>query len=214
METLVGAIRLQPPSCHCERSHRGCSPLNAVLGPTEGSKQPDVDKVAIKLTREIRYETTCELSQALTGLPLRAHTAHEVAPEVAASLGGLDVVPSREAFAATIAAVAATHTWRPILVLGIDGADGPTRPETANSRRRGRKRARAKCARWTGEWRAAKGFRCYLSGRRALAGPSGRLASRGAGTLVCDGGWSALDLEAGAGAVPIGGGDFGQLPLP
>jgi hypothetical protein len=53
----------------------------------------------------------------------------------------------------------APQTWRPLVVRAIDGADGPTRPETAKGRRPGRKEARAKRARWTGQWRKAKGFR-------------------------------------------------------
>jgi hypothetical protein len=49
-----------------------------------------------------------------------------------------------------------------MLVLAIDGAEVPTRPETAKGRRPGRKKVRAKRARWTGEWQEAKGFRCDL----------------------------------------------------
>jgi hypothetical protein len=74
----------------------------------------------------------------------------------------LEVAPSREDLAARIAAVATGQTWRPILVLAIDGAAVPTRPATAQGRRPGRKKVRAKRARWTGEWREAKGFRFYL----------------------------------------------------
>jgi hypothetical protein len=74
----------------------------------------------------------------------------------------LDVAPSRAEILAKITAVAAGQPWRPILVLAIDGADVPTRPETAKGGRPGRKRTRAKRARWTGEWREAKGFRFYL----------------------------------------------------
>ena len=48
------------------------------------------------------------------------------------------------------------------MVLAIDGADIPTRPETAKGRRPGRKKKRAKRARWKGQWREAKGFRFYL----------------------------------------------------
>jgi transposase InsO family protein len=81
---------------------------------------------------------------------------------VADGLGVLEVAPTREEIAAQIAAVAAGRRWRPILVLAIDGADVPTRPEAARGRRRGRKRQRAKRARWTGQWREAKGFRYYL----------------------------------------------------
>jgi len=58
--------------------------------------------------------------------------------------------------------VAKGKKWRPILALVIDGADVPTRPETAKGRRPGRKKKRARRARWKGQWREAKGFRFYL----------------------------------------------------
>jgi hypothetical protein len=74
----------------------------------------------------------------------------------------LDVAPSREEILAKITAVATGQPWRPILVLALDGAEVPTRPETAKGRRPGRRKTRAHRARWTGEWREAKGFRFYL----------------------------------------------------
>src|SRR4029434_5278855 len=74
----------------------------------------------------------------------------------------LDVGPSREEVLAKIAAVAAGRRWRPIGVLAIDGAELPTRPEEAKGHRPGRKKQRAKRARWQGQWREAKGFRFYL----------------------------------------------------
>jgi hypothetical protein len=46
-------------------------------------------------------------------------------------------------------------------VLALEGAAWPTRPETTPGRRPGRQRARAKRARWPGEWREATGFRFY-----------------------------------------------------
>ena len=162
VETLVGAIRLRRPYFYCERCQGGSTPLDTRLGLTERRKQPDVQKAAVKLTKELPYETACELFEELTGLPLSAHTAHEMTQEVAAGLTVLDVAPSREDILAQIAAVATGHTWRPILVLAIDGADVPTRPETAKGQRSGRKKVRAKRACWTGEWREAKGFRFYL----------------------------------------------------
>src|SRR5438445_682946 len=77
-------------------------------------------------------------------------------------LGVLDVAPAREEIAAKIAQIAAGRRWRPVVVLAVDGADVPTRPETAKGRRPGRKRQRAKRAHWQGQWREAKGFRFYL----------------------------------------------------
>ena len=161
VETLVGA-RLRRPYFDCEPCQRGTAPLDEALQLTERRKPSDVQKATVKLTKELPYETACERFEELTGLPLSAHTAHEVTPGVAEGLTVLDVAPSREELAARIAAVATGQTWRPMLVLAIDGAAVPTRPATAQGRRPGRQNARAKRARWTGEWREAKGFRFYL----------------------------------------------------
>jgi hypothetical protein len=132
------------------------------LALTGRRKQSDVQKAAVKLTKELPYETACELFEELTGLPLSAHAAHEVTQEVAAGLGVLDVAPTQAEITARIAAVAEGRAWRPIMVLAVDGAHVPTRPETAKGHRPGRQQARAKRAPWTGEWREAKGFRFYL----------------------------------------------------
>jgi len=160
VETLVGAVRLRRPSFDCLHCQQGTPPVDEALQVTACRKQPDVQKAAVQLTTAVPYETACALCEQLTGLPLRAHTAHEVTQVVAEGLTVLDVAPSREERLAKIAAEAAGQPWRPILVLAIDGAAVPTRPETANGRRPGRKKVRAKRARWTGAWRAATGFRC------------------------------------------------------
>jgi hypothetical protein len=126
---------------------------------TERRQPPDVQKAAVQLTKAVPYETACELCAELTGLPLSAHAAPELPQAVAEGVTVLDAAPSREAILAKIAAVATGQPWRPILVLAIDGAEVPTRPETAKGRRSGRQKARAKRAHWTGEWREANGFR-------------------------------------------------------
>jgi hypothetical protein len=162
VETRVGAIHLQRPYFYGMRCQHGTTPLDEVLQLTERRKQPDVQQAAIKLTREVPYETACELFEELTGVSLSAHTAHEVTPAVAEGLTVLDVAPSRKEIIAKIVAVAEGQPWRPILVLAIDGADVPTRPETVQGRRPRHKKVRAKRAHWTGEWREAKGFRFYL----------------------------------------------------
>lgn len=162
VEPLVGAIRWRRPYFYCERCQFGTTPLDQALQLTKRRKQPDVQKATVQLTKEIPDETACELFEELTGLPLSPHTAHDVTQAVAEGVTVLDVAPSQEAILAKISAVAEGQPWRPILVLAIDGADVPTRPATAQGRRPGRKKARAKRARWTGEWREAKGFRFYL----------------------------------------------------
>jgi Uncharacterised protein family (UPF0236) len=162
VETLVGAIRLRRPYFYCESCQRGSAPLDTALALTGRRKQSDVQKAAVTLTKELPYETACELFEELTGLPLSAHAAHEITQEVAAGLGVLDVAPTQAEITARIAAVAKGRAWRPIMVLAVDGTHVPTRPETAKGPRPGRQQARAKRAQWTGEWREAKGFRFYL----------------------------------------------------
>jgi Uncharacterised protein family (UPF0236) len=87
---------------------------------------------------------------------------HTVTHQVAAGLGVVEVAPSREEIDRRVAQVAAGRFRRPVLVLGIDGAFVPTRPESARGRRPGQARHRARRAQWRHEWREAKGFRFYL----------------------------------------------------
>jgi hypothetical protein len=81
----------------------------------------------------------------------------------------LDVVPARREIERRIAAISAGRFRRPVLVLGIDGAYGPTRPDSARAAQEGRRPTRAKRARWRGQWRDAKGFRfSLLDGERIV----------------------------------------------
>jgi hypothetical protein len=85
----------------------------------------------------------------------------------------LDVVPPRNELEQRIAAVSAGRSRRPVWVLGIDGAYVPTRPDSARKPWAGHRRPRAKRARWRGQWRDAKGFRCsLLDGERIVHGLS------------------------------------------
>lgn len=61
-----------------------------------------------------------------------------------------------------MARVAVGRLRRPVLVLGIDGASVPSRPDSARGRRPGQARYRARRARWRHAWYEAKGFRFSL----------------------------------------------------
>lgn len=162
VETLVGEVELHRPYFYCVPCGQGFAPLDATLGVAPGHKQFDLQQAAAKLTAEVPYETAAELFRELTGVELSTARMHELTNTVAEGVGVLDVAPAREEIAAKMAEVAAGRCRRPVVVLAIDGADVPTRPETAKGRRPGRKRQRAKRARWQGQWREAKGFRFYL----------------------------------------------------
>ena len=64
-----------------------------------------------------------------TGVSMGSERMHTLTNQVAEGLTVLDVAPSREEIAPRIAEVAAGKWCRPMVVLGIDGAWVPTRPE-------------------------------------------------------------------------------------
>jgi hypothetical protein len=162
LETLVGEVELDRPYFYCVPCGQGFAPLDGALELAAGRKQFDVQQAAAKLAAEVPYETAQALFRELTGVELSTARMHELTNAVAEGLRVLDVAPAREEIAAKIGQVAAGRRWRPIVVLAIDGADVPTRPDAAKGPRPGRKTHRAKRARWHGQWREAKGFRFYL----------------------------------------------------
>jgi uncharacterized protein UPF0236 len=162
VETLVGLVQLERPYFYCPACHTGLYPLDEVLGLSPGRTQLDVQKAATKLATEVPYDEAQRLLSDLTGLGVGSERMHTFTNHVAEGLTVLDVAPSRDEIERRIAQVAAGRWRRPVLVLGIDGAYVPTRPESARGRRPGHGRHRAKRALWHGQWRDAKGFRFYL----------------------------------------------------
>jgi hypothetical protein len=132
------------------------------LGLTAGRTQLDVQKAAAKLVMEIPYDEAHMLLRDLTGIGLGSARMHTLTNHVAEGLTVLEVAPSRDEIERRITEVAAGRWRRPVVVLGIDGAYGPTRPDSAREPQEGRRHTRAKRARWWGQWRDAKGFRFYL----------------------------------------------------
>ena len=162
VETMVGAIELERPYFYCQVCRAGTYPLEEVLGVGAGRMQPDVQQAAVDLATEVPYETAAGLFGRLSGLPIGSERMHTFTHQVAEGLSMLDVAPSREEIDRRVAQVAQGRFRRPILVLGIDGAYVPSRPESARGRRPGQAHQRARRARWTHEGREAKGVRLYL----------------------------------------------------
>jgi hypothetical protein len=94
---------------------------------------------------------------------------HTMPTQGAEGLTVLAVAPSRQELERRITSLSAGRLRRPVLVLGIDGAYVPTRPDSARKSQEGRRHTRAKRARWRGQWRDAKGFRfSLLDGERIV----------------------------------------------
>jgi hypothetical protein len=104
--------------------------------------QPDVQQAAVALATEVPYETAAMLFGRLSGLSVRSERMHTFTHQVAEGLSVVDVAPSREELDRRVAQVAAGRFRRPVLVLGLDGAYVPSRPERVRGRRPGRARDR------------------------------------------------------------------------
>jgi hypothetical protein len=168
VHTLVGEVSLSRPYFYCPHCQQGFAPLDDALQLSERRTQWDLQQAAARLAAEVPFATAQELFTQLTGLSLSDHTIHAVAGELSQELGVLDVSPSAAAIARRVAEMAAGKTWRPVMVLAIDGAFVPTRPQQAKGQAAGRRRTRAGRAGWQGEWKEAKGFRFYLVDRARI----------------------------------------------
>ena len=148
VETLVGAVELERPYFYCPVCRTGTYPLDEALDVSAGRLQRDVQQAAVDLATEVPYETASTLFGRLSGITVSSERMHTVTHQVAAGLGVVEVAPSREEIDRRVAQVAAGRFRRPVLVLGIDGAYVPSRPESARGRRPGQARHRARRARW------------------------------------------------------------------
>lgn len=162
VETMVGPMQLERPYFYCRPCHVGHYPFDEAAGVVAGCKQLDMQKAVVHLVTEVPYDTAQSLFHELTGVPFGSERMHAVTNQVAEGLTVLEVAPSPEEIERRVAAAAAGHRRRPVVVLGIDGAYVPTRPDSARQPCAGQRRTRAKRARWRGQWRDAKGFRLYL----------------------------------------------------
>jgi hypothetical protein len=160
VETMVGPVALERPYVYCRSCRVGLYPLDDALGVVSGCQQLDVQQAAVQLVPAVPYDTAQALFGALTGLHVGSERMPTRTNQVAEGLPVLDVAPSRQEIARRIAEVAAGRLRRPVLVLGSDGAYVPTRPDSARASQQGRRHTRAKRARWRGQWRDAKGWRC------------------------------------------------------
>jgi hypothetical protein len=162
VETLMGDVHLMRPYFYCVHCQHGFYPLDETLKLLPGKKQADIGRAGALLASEVPYETASDLFEELTGIALSNHSLHAGTDAVGEDLTVLDVCPTAEQIQQAVEQVAQKSARRPIMVLAIDGAHAPTRPETAKGKRRGRKKVRAKRAHWKGEWREVKGVRFYI----------------------------------------------------
>jgi hypothetical protein len=158
VETLAGLIELNRPYFYCRGCRYGCYPLDEALELSDSSKQYDVQDAQVWLASEIPYETASETFERITGMKMSEHHTHTTMDNVAQCVEILDVFPSKEEIDGAIGKLSHTSHRRPILMLAIDGAHAPTRPEPT-PHPRNEKRGK-------GQWKEVKGFRLYLLNKK------------------------------------------------
>jgi len=152
LETLVGGFDIYRPYFYCMKCQKGYYPLDEALGLSDSPVQYDLQDVEAWLSTELPYGTASEAYERCSGGSLSEHHMHHITNQIAADIDLLDVCPTREEIESKIAELSEGKFRRPVMMLAIDGADTPTRPEP--SARKGK--------RGKGEWKEAKGFRLYL----------------------------------------------------
>ena len=152
IDTVVGPVTLYRPYFYCKTCPFGFYPLDDALGLSNRKAQLDIQELEAWLTAEMPYETASEALERCAGIKLSNHHAHDVVNEIAADIQLLDICPDKTEIHRKIDELSEGRFRRPVLMIGIDGAHAPTRPEP--SPRKGK--------RGKGEWKEVKGFRMYL----------------------------------------------------
>ena len=152
IDTLVGPVTLYRPYFYCRACGFGFYPLDDALRLSKRKIQSDIQELEAWLAAEMPYEIVSENLERCAGIKLSNHHAHDVVKEIADEIHVLDVCPDKAEIQRKIDVLSKDRFRRPVLMIGIDGAHAPTRPEPSS-----RKGKRGK-----GEWKEVKGFRIYL----------------------------------------------------
>ena len=152
LETKIGTIELERPYFYCKCCRKGQYPLDQALGLAEGKIQYDVQSLEAWLTSHNSYEQAQETYRRCTGQEISAHHMFETTNCIAKNIDVIDASPKAEEIQEVIKEHSKGKFRRPVIMIAVDGAHAPTRPEP--SPRKGK--------RGKGEWREAKGFRIYL----------------------------------------------------
>ena len=152
VESLGGRFDLYRPYFYCKSCQMGFYPLDEALGLSSSQKQYDIQDVEAWLSSELPFETAAEAFTRCTSDPLSADHMFQTANRISNHLDILDICPSKAEIEEKIAELSKGKFRRPVMMLAIDGAHAPTRPEPSPW----------KGKRGKGGYKEAKGFRLYL----------------------------------------------------
>jgi len=155
VESLGGGFELYRPYFYCRDCSYGFYPLDEALGLASSAKQYDIQDLEAWLSSELPFNTAAEAFKRCTGDSLSADHMFETANRIGSQLDILDVCPSADEIEQKIDEFSKGKFRRPVMMLAIDGAHAPTRPQPSAWRGK----------RGEGEYKEVKGFRLYLIDR-------------------------------------------------
>lgn len=152
IESLGGCFDLSRPYFYCRNCRHGFSPLDEALGLAPSRKQYDIQDVEAWLSSELPFKTSSEAFQRCTGDILSADHMFETTNKIATQFDILDICPRKDEIEQKVNELSTDKFRRPVMMLAIDGAHAPTRPEPSPW----------KGKRGKGQWKEVKGFRVYM----------------------------------------------------
>jgi len=152
VESLGGHFDLYRPYFYCKDCKHGFYPLDAALGLAPSPKQYDIQDLEAWLSSELPFKTAAEAFQRCTGDSLSNDHMFETSNRIGNHLNILDVCPTKDEVEQKVDELSKDKFRRPVMMLAIDGAHAPTRPEPSPW----------KGKRGKGEYKEVKGFRLYL----------------------------------------------------
>lgn len=160
IKTLVGIFDLYRPYFYCKVCKLGFFPLDEALGLSSSSSQYDVQSIEAWLVSEMPYGGISEIYERILGDKLSDHLAHDTVSAMNEQINIADVCPPSEEIMEKVEKLSKGSFRRPIMMIGIDGAHAPTRPEPtpySRAEKRGK-----------GQWKEVKGFRVYLLNKKRI----------------------------------------------
>lgn len=152
VESLGGCFDLYRPYFYCKNCSFGFYPLDEALGLASSPKQYDIQNLEAWLSSELPFQTAAEAFQRCTSDKLSGDHMFEITNRIGNNLDILDVCPDKDEIMQKIDELSKGKFRRPVMMIAIDGAHTPTRPEPSPW----------KGKRGKGEYKENKGFRLYL----------------------------------------------------
>ncbi len=152
VSTVSGDFVLSRPYFYCTDCGSGFHPMDEQLEIVQELHQLDIQEKIAKLAADLPYDRAVEHFTELTGIEVSSHFGHKTLNAIGEEATADVVIPDKTEISRRIEALS-DSTERPVMVLAVDGAHMPTRPEGGRAEKRG-----------SGQYKEAKGLRLYLMG--------------------------------------------------